>query len=135
LRVLVLFISGLFLAGHVEANDGCFFRGFYVGESIGVAINSTDFTSDSISTYTALPRDLLLTPTFEGSAKQEKLWGEIFVGWGCFFCERLYLGPRLGVNFSSYNLTAKSTSLLSTPSGCSSCKSKNNQGNREDISL
>ncbi len=95
--------------------DCCpYFNGCYAGIAGGAVLNVTTPFYDS--SYNALGSFLLPNTIInrnDDPIYQHRGWGEIYAGWGHQW-SRLYLGGRLGVNFSSFNLTQHNIAQVNT---------------------
>lgn len=75
------------------------FSGFFIGVNGGIATNmaETSMFSDVLNL-----QDVSQTYLAENNVYQLRALGEVFGGWGWQFCW-LYLGGRIGVNFSKFD--------------------------------
>ncbi len=101
LACLITFASGSLSASWFSPCPTTVYRpfsGFYVGVGGGVATNMAD--AAFISTFTIGGASGTLI--FDNDFYQVRPWGEVYGGWGWQFCW-LYLGARVGANFSQYD--------------------------------
>lgn len=95
-------------------SDSIPFDGFYLGVSLGVAANKVKFDSqaEAFAALNGIPSTVTLSSN--ASIAKNHIWGEVYAGGGFTFCRTLYLGPRLGVNFSSFDMSYKPRGELNT---------------------
>jgi len=88
------------------------FSGFYIGVAGGIANNLTD---TSVFSCISITDESVITET-EDNVYQIRPWGEVYGGWGWQFCW-LYLGGRLGANFSKFDSAFEYESIFPQPGG------------------
>jgi opacity protein-like surface antigen len=113
--VLIALVGGATLSASVlDCLSGPGFQGLYGGASIG----AQNFGSSVNQEFNAVLGTGETPPPFNLRVSVDPckvgVWGEIFVGYGCTPCDWLYLGARLGSNFSSSELvvTAKGAAIF-----------------------
>ncbi len=114
---LAKFFTLIFSSSCLIASSPCDyyhpFAGFYAGASGGITTQMADSKFDALIT-------VLVAGTTETNELIEKSknyrikpWGEVFAGWG-LQCGNIYLGGRLGVNFSSFDINHKYEEIATT---------------------
>ena len=119
---MILFFQGSIMAqeevSQTPKNPYEFFHGFYIGEGLGVAFNiaNVDLRKNAFRDAEASRADGNLDHFSTMDLYQNRMYGEIYGGWGYQFCMGLHIGARAGVNFSSFDIIHKEKTITSSPS-------------------
>lgn len=106
-------IIALSLSSGIYANCCTPFSGFYAGVAAGIVTNSADMRlvtsgNNGEELVGMISESVLVTNGIDKQTtckeSEIKELGEIYAGWGCQFANQLYLGIRIGANFSRYSI-------------------------------